>query len=204
MRTDGTRSTPPPAPGTAALDTVALPDDPAVLKQMIAELLRALRSEHRDRQALQQRLDALRRRYYAPKPTHPNQPLLFSAADDPVPEPPPPPPPRDDPPKQRGKTNRPHGRRRPSRELRREPRRHELTAAERLCPACGHERPEIGVETMQQYDYKPAEVFVLEHQRVTYACRCCQGQVVIAPKPPQPIDRGLPGPGRGAQIMVDK
>jgi transposase len=79
-----------------------------------------------------------------------------------------------------------------------------LTAAERLCPACGQQRQEIGVETAQQYDYKPAEVFVIEHQRVKYACRCCQGQVVIAPKPPQPIDRGLPGPGLGAQIIVDK
>ena len=58
-------------------------------------------------------------------------------------------------------------------------------------------RPEIGVETSRQYDYKPAEIFVIEHQRVKYACKCCQGEVVIAPKPPQPIDRGLPGPGLG-------
>ena len=92
----------------------------------------------------------------------------------------------------------------PPRELRHEPRRYELTTAERLCPECGHERQEIGVETTRQYDYKPAEVFVIEHQRVKYACKCCQGEVVIAPKPPQPIDRGLPGPGLGAQLIVDK
>jgi len=96
------------------------------------------------------------------------------------------------------------GRRRPARELRREERRYELTVAERLCPACGHERREIGVETSKQYDYKPAEVFVIEHQRVKYACKCCEGEVVIAPKPAQPIDRGLPGPGLAAQIIVDK
>ena len=104
-------------------------------------------------------------------------------------------PPGDEPPKQRGKTNQPHGRRRPARELRHEPRRYELTTAERLCPECGQTRQEIGVETSRQYDYKPAEIFVIEHQRVKYACKCCQGEVVIAPKPPQPIDRGLPGPG---------
>jgi transposase len=184
-------------------DTSALPNDPAVLKQMIAELIRALRSERRDREALQQRLDALLRRYYAPRPADPNQPLLFAPLDE-APEPPAATPPGDDPPKQRGKTNRPHGRRRPARELRREERRYELTEAERRCPECGQQRDEIGAETSRQYDYEPAEVFVIEHQRVKYACKCCEGQVVIAPKPAQPIERGLPGPGLGAQLIVDK
>ncbi|HMD59307.1 MAG TPA: IS66 family transposase [Steroidobacteraceae bacterium] len=201
MSTDVTPPKPPPA-----LNTSALPDDPAVLKQMIAELIRALRSERRDKEALQGRLDALLRRLYGPRPgpIDPNQPLLFaqSPAEE-VPQPPPPPP-SEDQPKQRGQTNKPHGRRRPARELRREERRYELTVAERLCPACGHERREIGVETSKQYDYKPAEVFVIEHQRVKYACKCCEGEVVIAPKPAQPIDRGLPGPGLAAQIIVDK
>jgi transposase len=65
-------------------------------------------------------------------------------------------------------------------------------------------RNEIGVQTTEQYDYKPAEVFVVEHQRVKYACKCCAGHVAIAPKPPQPLDKGLPGPGLLAQIIVDK
>src|SRR5271168_162845 len=57
-----------------------LPDDPAVLKQMIAELLLALRSERKDRQEVQQRLDALIRRLYGPRPTpdNPDQALLFA------------------------------------------------------------------------------------------------------------------------------
>ena len=201
MSADATLPTPLPQ---APIPTAALPDDPTVLKQMIAELLRALRQSRRDQESLQQRLDALLRRYYAPKPVDPNQPLLFPPPDDAVPEPPPATPPGDEKPKQRGKTNQPHGRRRPSRELRHEPRRYELTEVERLCPECGHQRQEIGVETTRQYDYKPAEVFVIEHQRVKYACRCCEGEVVIAPKPPQPLDRGLPGPGLGAQLIVDK
>ena len=74
MSTDATPPTTPPPP---LVDTSALPDDPAVLKQMIAELIRALRSERRDKEAVQQRLDALLRRYYAPRPDNPNQPLLF-------------------------------------------------------------------------------------------------------------------------------
>jgi transposase len=202
MSTDATPPTPPPPP---AVDTSALPDDPAVLKQMIAELMRALRQSRRDQEALQGRLDALLRRLYGPRPTpiDPKQALLFSPTDE-VPAPPTAPPASDQEPRRRGKTNKPHGRRRPAAALRHEQRRYELTAAERLCPECGHERQEIGVESTRQYDYKPAEVFVIEHQRVKYACKCCAGAVVMAPKPPQPIERGLPGPGLLGQIIVDK
>lgn len=204
MSTDVPPPTPsPPTRPAGTINPSALPDDPAVLKQMIAELLRALRSERRDREALERRLDALLRRYHAARPTDPNQPLLFAPPDEAVP-PPPPPPPDEAKSKQRGTTNQPHGRRRPSGELRHEPRRYELTETERRCPECGHQRAEIGVETTCPYDYKPAEVFVIEHQRVKYACKCCQGEVVIAAKPPQPINRGLPGPGLGAQLIVDK
>jgi hypothetical protein len=70
--------------------------------------------------------------------------------------------------------------------LRREPRRYELPTLERLCPECGVLRDEIGVQTTEQYDYKLAEVFVIEHQRVKYACKSCAGHVAMAPKPPQP------------------
>ena len=79
-----------------------------------------------------------------------------------------------------------------------------MTSAQRHCPDCGHERREIGVEITEQYDYKPAEVFVVEHQQVKYACKCCESQVVLAPKPPQPIDKGLPSPGLLAVIISDK
>jgi transposase len=174
---------------------------------MIAELLRALRNERRDREALQQRLDALLRRLHGPhpEPTRSDQPWLFPQPEpDAVPPPAAPPTSAGEPRRQRGRTNKPHGRRRPARQLRHEPRRYELTEAERLCPACGHQRQEIGLETSKQYDYKPAEVFVIEHQRVKYACPCCQAEVVVAPKPPQPVQRGLPGPGLLAQIIVDK
>ena len=210
MSTDAASSSIPPATSASsatAVDTSALPDDPIVLKQMIAELIRALRQSRCDHQSLQQRLDALLRRLHGPRTPadNPNQQFLFpQPPDEEVPPPPAPSATDTEKPSRRGKTNKRHGRRRPDRTLRHEPVRYELTAAERICSACGHERKEIGVETSLQYDYKPAEVFVIEHQRVKYACPCCEGQVVIAPKPPQPIERGLPGPGLLAQIIVDK
>jgi transposase len=182
------------------INLAALPDDLGVLKQMIAELLRALRQRDRDLDETRRRLDALLRPRSAP--ANPDQPSLFAEPDLPSPAAAPAPIP-EEPGSRRGQC-RPHGRRHPSRELRREPVRHELTAAERLCPDCGRERREIGVETTAQYDYKPAEVFVVEHQQVKYACKCCEGQVALTPKPPQPIDKGLPGPGLLAQIVTDK
>jgi transposase len=196
-----------PAPATSAsvpVDTTALPDDTAVLKQMIAELIQALRRERHDREGVQQRLDALLQRLYGPRPerVNPAQGLLF--AEEAAPEPPPVAPPDEEAARRRGKKGKPHGRGRPPRHLRREERRYELTAAERLCPECGRERQEIGAEMARQLDYKPAEVFVVEHQRVKYACKCCEGHVAIAPKPPQVLDKGLPGPGLLAQILVDK
>jgi len=199
----------PSSPATSAMDPRVLPNDVNVLKQMIAELLRDLRRERHDRQAVEQRLDALLKRLYGPRPERvdPDQGQLF-AADDPALSPAPPPPaPPDEPdeeePRRRGQGRR-HGRRRPPDHLRQEERRYELSAAERLCPECGQQRQEIGVETTRQYDYKPAEVFVVVHERVKYACPCCQGHVVLGPKPAQPIAKGLPGPGLLAQIIMDK
>jgi transposase len=208
MNTDATTPRSPssttasPSSASSVFDPAKLPDDTSVLKQLIAELFRALRDERRNREEVQQRLDALLRRGRPGEPTDPNQPLLFPELAQPEPAAPAPPAVEIES-SRRGKS-KPHGRRRPARQLRREQRRYEVPTLERLCPECGTLRNEIGVQTTEQYDYKPAEVFVVEHQRVKYACKCCAGHVAIAPKPPQPIDKGLPGPGLLAQIIVDK
>ena len=190
-----------PTQAPAVIDPVKLPNDTIILKQMIAELLAALKRDRRELAEVRERLDALLRRGRSAEPIDPNQPLLFPELAQA--EPAAPPPAVQTEPSQRRK-GKPHGRRRPARQLRREQRRYELPLLERLCPECGTTRGEIGVQTTEQYDYKPAEVFVVEHQRVKYACKCCQGHVAIAPKPPQPLDKGLPGPGLLAQIIVDK
>jgi transposase len=210
MSTDATTPRSPSAAAAAAasadaaaavIDPAKLPDDTALLKQMIAELLLAMRRDRRQLAEMQQRLDALLQRGRRVEAVDPNQPLLFPELAQA--EPAALLPPAAEAAKRRG-PGKPHGRRRPSPSLRREPRRYELTLLERLCSECGLERQEIGVEATCQLDYKPAEVFVVEHQRVKYACRGCAGHVVLAPKPPQPLDRALPGPGLLAQIVTDK
>ncbi len=81
---------------------------------------------------------------------------------------------------------------------------HDLTEAERRCPECGGTRAQISTERSEQLDYKPASLFVVEHVRCTYACPHCEGQVVTAGKPAQPIPKGLPGPGLLAHVITDK
>jgi len=179
-----------------------LPDDPVVLKQMIGELLATLRQRDHELEGVRHRLDQLLRRLYGPRAERisAEQLLLFAdvvpSASTPVPPEPEPVPPS---PSKRG-----HGRRKPSHELPRIRIAHEIPEAERLCSACHQPREAIGVETSEQLDYQPASLFVVVHERTKYACKHCQEQVVIANKPTQPIDKGLPGPGLLAHVVTCK
>jgi transposase len=97
-----------------------------------------------------------------------------------------------------------HGRRPLPSHLPREIVVHELTDEERLCPCCGTLRTPIGSEISEQLEFIPAQLKVTQHQRIKYACRECEEQVSIAAKPPQPIDKGLPGPGLLAHTVLSK
>jgi transposase len=77
------------------------------------------------------------------------------------------------------------------------------------CPACGNERLRIGSEISEQLEYFPASFKVLKHIRHKYACSKCDGEgynpnIEAAKKPPQPIDKGLPGPSLLAYVAVSK
>jgi transposase len=182
-----------------------LPDDPTLLKRMIAELLTTLAQERLSKEQIQQRLDQALRRIYGPRSErlNPDQLLLFAdalaAAAAPVlpPEPEPATPPAN-------KNLRGHGRRELPASLPRLPMLHDLTDAEKACPGCGQMREKIGEEKTEQLDYRPASLFVVEHVRPKYACHHCEGQVAAAVKPPQPIAKGLPGPGLLAHVITSK
>jgi transposase len=66
------------------------------------------------------------------------------------------------------------------------------------------ERTCIGQEVREQLEYVPASLIVLEHIRPKYACQTCEGNVVIADRLPEPIEKGLPGPGLLAHVAVSK
>jgi len=69
--------------------------------------------------------------------------------------------------------------------------RHELPEDERVCPHDGTTLREIGVEASEQLDIVPQQVRVIRHERVKYACPCCDGTLRLAPRPAQVIPKGL-------------
>ena len=82
--------------------------------------------------------------------------------------------------------------------------RHELPADERVCPHDGAALREIGVETSEQLDIIPQQVRVIRHERVKYACPCCDGGLRLAAKPPQVIPKGLLSEAALAWVITSK
>ena len=75
--------------------------------------------------------------------------------------------------------------------LPREVLRHELPQEQRVCPHDGARLSEIGVEVSEQLDIVPQQVRVIRHERVKYACPCCDGSLRLAARPAQIIPKGL-------------
>jgi len=97
-----------------------------------------------------------------------------------------------------------HGRKKPPRTLPHWPLEHPVPDAEKVCATCGGAKRRIGEKVTEQLDFAPASMFVIDHIQPVYACPHCQEGVVVAPKPAQPIEKGLPGPGLLAQVVVSK
>ena len=82
--------------------------------------------------------------------------------------------------------------------------RHELPEAQRICPHDGAALQEIGIEASEQLDIIPQQVRVIRHERVKYACPCCDGALRLAPKPAQIIPKGLFSESALAWIVTSK
>ncbi len=195
-----------------------LPDDPAELKQIIAERNRAIAVMKQQIDAERQRhkaeIDTILRRFYGPRSESfdPRQLLIFGlqmAEDVPVDvsvvE------------AESGETlvtrrmiNRhKHGRGVLPDHLPRIEIIHDLPDDRKPCPCCSGPRSCIGSEDSEQLEFIPASFKVIVHKRMKYACKACDADakganITIADKPEQPIDKGLPGPGLLAHIIVSK
>jgi transposase len=104
-----------------------------------------------------------------------------------------------------------HGRRKIPADLPRERVIHDLPEDQKLCPCCGKMRSIIGKEVHEKLDWEPAKIKVIEHVRLTYACRACEQaavesgpQIVTADQPLSPIEKGLAEPGLLAYVIVSK
>jgi transposase len=177
-------SLPGPTAAPPTLSADALPDDVPTLKRMLIEVLLSLKQRDRDYETLRHRVNLLLQRLYGPRGERfdPSQLLLFAEADTgpdlsataaAAAEP--------DTAAKPKRRCRPHGRRQMPDNLPRETRHHELTEAERLCPACGQLRVDIGVDQSNQLEYRPASLFVVEHLLHKYVCPCCRPGPAAAP-----------------------
>jgi transposase len=71
------------------------------------------------------------------------------------------------------------------------------------CPDCGGALRKFGEDVSEQLERIPATYKVIRHVRPKFACAGCE-RVVEAPAPARPIERGLPGPGLLAHVLVSK
>ena len=74
----------------------------------------------------------------------------------------------------------------------------------RDCPCCGGALHAIGELRTEQLDIVPAQLRVRVIRRPRYACRACEGAVVVAPAPERPIDGGMATEALIAHVLVSK
>jgi transposase len=83
------------------------------------------------------------------------------------------------------------------------PRESVIHAPDANCPDCGTTMQRIGEDVSEMLEYVPARFKVIRQVRPKLNCGRCQ-RIVQLPAPIRPIDRGLPGPGLLAHVVVSK
>jgi transposase len=71
------------------------------------------------------------------------------------------------------------------------------------CSKCGGSLKTLGEDVTEELEYVPGRFIVNRIIRPRMACSCCEA-IVQAPLPSRPIERGRPGPGLLAHVLVSK
>ena len=71
------------------------------------------------------------------------------------------------------------------------------------CSRCGGNLKTLGEDVTEELEYVPGRFIVNKIIRPRMACSCCEA-VLQAPMPSRPIERGRPGPGLLAHVLVSK
>jgi transposase len=184
------------------IDRNNLPHDPAVLQAMVADLLTELDAKERRLLRVLHQLEKLLRWRYGPKRERIDEHQMFLFAvglvgtDQDIPVAPVEPRPK----KRRSKG---HGRRRLPKHLERRQVVYDVPADERQCPHCREALRLMGEDVSERLEYVPASLYVIEEVCRKYGCpKGCT--VRTGQKPMQPIEKGLPGPGLLAHVVVSK
>jgi len=185
------------------IDPHHLPEEAGLLRQIVLQLLQVVEDKDRLLERVQHQLQQLLRQRYGQKRERidENQLFLFAAqivaasqkanaaaaaASG----------------KEKTKHNG-HGRKPLPASLERRRVVFDLDESQRRCPHCQSEMQRIGEDVSERLEFVPASLHVIEEVRPQYACKKGCG-VVAAQKPAAPIEKGLPGPGLLAQVVVSK
>ena len=83
------------------------------------------------------------------------------------------------------------------------PRDEHVIAPADACTECGGKLKRIGEDVTEELEYVPARFRVKRIVRPKLSCACCE-TIHQAPLPSRPIERGRPGPGLLAHVLVSK
>ena len=200
------------------IDPYHLPAEVNLLQQIVLQLLQAVEDKDQLVARLQHQLAQLLRYRYGQKRERidENQLFLFAAqliaaslqtTSMPSGEEPAANPPSGSDGKEKTEKEKPerrgHGRKPLPKSLERRRVVFELEESQRQCQHCHIPMQKIGEDVSERLEFIPASLQVIEEVRPKYACAKGCG-VVAAPKPAAPIEKGLPGPGLLAHVVVSK
>jgi transposase len=177
-------------------ETQRLPDDPAELRTAAERLVALAKVQALRIAKLEHQLAGLRRqRFGATSESLEQLDLALEeteievahAADPAAPE-------------DAGETRRRPGRKPLPKEL---PRTETVLTPGETCAGCGDSLKRLGEDVTEELDYIPGRFVVNRFVRPRLACSCCEA-IVQAPLPARPIERGRPGPGLLAHVLVSK
>jgi transposase len=72
------------------------------------------------------------------------------------------------------------------------------------CPCCGNALQAIGELRTEQLDVIPTQLRVRVTRRPRYACRACEDTIVVADAPDRPVDGGMPTEALIIHVVVSK
>jgi transposase len=182
-------------------------DERERLEGLIAELQEQLRVSQRDNARLRHQVDQLVRRLYGRRtervdPTQGEFDLGPGAAPPAAEDAPRVPEPEDEGVATRERARR--GRQALPKDLPRTRIVLEPAAQDLVCPGCAGTKRRIGADLTEELEYQPAVLSITEYERPKYACPRCEHGVVQAALPARPIEKGRPGPGLLAHVVVAK
>jgi transposase len=79
-----------------------------------------------------------------------------------------------------------------------------IDVAHDACPCCGGALHAIGELRTEQLDIVPSQLRVRVTRRPRYACRTCEGAIVVASAPERPIDGGMATEAMIVHVVVSK